>query len=696
MKFKYIKTAKLSAHCNVVGRILLACVLIFSGNVQALTREHPITIDDFFDIASMTDAVISPDGKQAVWVESRWDKALDRSQTDLWQINTNSRKTIKLTFSDDNESSPRFSPDGHYVYFLSKRGETSASAPYQGVTQVYRIPANGGQIAAITKETEGVNAFQLSEDGESLYFLTSKKVDDQDTWASLRASHNDANYAHGKRVTNPLYRLDLQHFTQKLLIDDNKVVWQFKVNNDESQIARIITQDNELIFLEGRSSIDVYSTKFATHKLLNDDLWRAKAPSPYGWLLGLSWHHDNQKLGFRIDFDGHPGKLFVANMQPKQPQITELKTQGRTTLFGDDLAWRPASNDICYRGANHAKVKLFCSEFSAGKQGKTRTVIDADVVISNYSFTGAGKQVAIIHNGLDHFDELFFADADNPRAKLKRLTHINPQVDNWQLPQISIVKWQGADGVSIEGILELPYDFKKGQGKLPLVVQLHGGPTAATPYALQHRSYGRSTFTAKGWALFSPNYRGSTGYGDKFLTDLVGHEHQVEVQDILLGVDKLVADGIADSDKLAVMGWSNGGYLTNALISTTTRFKAASSGAGVFDQRLEWMLEDTPGHVVNFMQGLPWEQPEAYTQASSLTHANKITTPTLIHIGEKDERVPLGHAQGLYRALNHYLNVPVELIIYPGEGHGLSQYKHRKIKMEWDQKWFEHYVLGKE
>lgn len=695
MEFIYIRLVKFGMLPNLTLLLLLAC-LGLSTHALAQVRNHDINIDDFFEIAAMTDAVISPDGKQAVWVESRWDKALDRSQTDLWQINTTSRMTVRLTFSNDNESNPSWSPDGRYIYFLSKRGNTTPETPYQGITQVYRIAASGGQVEPITKVPEGVNAFQLSQNGDSLYLLSTKEVYDEDTWASLRASHTSANYGHGKRQTNPLYRLDLTHFTQQLVIDDDKVVWQFKVSDDENHIARITTQDNELIFLEGRSSIEVYNVKQAKHTRLNDNQWRAQAPSAYGWLLGLSWHSDNQRLAFRIDFDGYPGKLFIANMQPKEPLITQLKAQGNTTLFGGDLNWRPDSNEICYRGAMSAKVKLLCTQVNGNQQGKSRTVIEGDLVISNYSFTRMGKQVAVVHNGLDHFDELFFADADSQRAALKRLTTINPQVDSWKLPQISIVKWQAADGTEVEGILELPFGYKKGQAKLPLVVQLHGGPTAATPYALQHRSYGRSTFSAKGWALFSPNYRGSIGYGDKFLTDLIGREHDIEVQDILTGVDQLVSDGIADGDRLAVMGWSNGGYLTNALISTTTRFKAASSGAGVFDQRLEWMLEDTPGHVINFMQGLPWEQAEAYTKASSLTHADKITTPTLIHIGENDERVPLGHAQGLYRTLNHYLKVPVELIIYPGEGHSLNKYQHRKTKMEWDQKWFEHYVLDQE
>lgn len=398
-------------------------------------------------------------------------------------------------------------------------------------------------------------------------------------------------------------------------------------------------------------------------------------------------------MAFRIDFDGHPGRLFVANIND-QSQI-ELKRPKQVTLTSNDIQWRPNSDEICYRAADMGRVNLFCSEVKNGLQGDTRSLIAGDNVIGSYSFGKDGRRVLFSHNGLDHFYDLFTASADRQQTNKIRLTSINPQVDTWLLPQISIVKWSAPDGTLLEGILELPPKYDKSQGPLPLVVQIHGGPTAATPYALQHRSYGRSTFAANGWALFSPNYRGSTGYGDKFLTDLVGHEHDIEVQDIMSGVDYLIEQGIVDGDKMAVMGWSNGGYLTNALITHSDRFKAASSGAGVFDQRLQWILEDTPGHVINFMQGLPWEQVEAYNKGSSLTQANKIKTPTLIHIGEGDERVPLGHAQGLYRTLYHYLNVPVELVVYPDEGHGLSQYDHRQTKMDWDQKWFEHYVLGK-
>ena len=674
---------------------LLAAALIGSSfSAIAADRTHDITIDDFFDIGNMGSVTLSPNGKKAVWLESRWDKELDKSQRDLWLLDTKTRQSKRMTFTNESESSPQWSPDGEYVYYLGKVAQEGAKAPYNGKTQVFRLSVNNGNSQPMTKEAEGVTGFELSHDGKSLYFLATKITTDDDQWAAMRTSHSAPKYGHGEQTTNPLYQLDLEHFKQKLVLDDDKVVWEFKVSQDDSKIARITTTDNELVFLEGWSDIEVYDTQTMQNNVIVDTQWRDNAPSPYGWLLGLAWQ-DNTELAFRVDFDGHPGKLFIADANATNKPSLEISRPGDVTLTASDLTWRPNSDELCYRGADHGRVKLFCTKIDDGEQGDTRTVIPGDMVIGSYSFSQNGKSVAFSHNGLDHFSDMFIADANSSRAKPKRLTNINPQVDSWKLPQVSIVKWTAPDGAIVEGILDLPADYKKEDGPLPLIVQIHGGPTAATPYALQHRSYGRSTFTANGWALLSPNYRGSTGYGDKFLTDLVGREHDIEVKDIMAGVDKLIANGIVDGDKMAVMGWSNGGYLTNALISTNNRFKAASSGAGVFDQRLQWILEDTPGHVVNFMEGLPWEKPEAYNHGSSLTYADKIKTPTLIHIGEGDQRVPLGHAQGLYRALHHYLNVPVELVVYPGEGHGLSKYQHRKAKMECDQKWFNHYVLGK-
>ena len=279
------------------------------------------------------------------------------------------------------------------------------------------------------------------------------------------------------------------------------------------------------------------------------------------------------------------------------------------------------------------------------------------------------------------------------KTKTERITNVNPQVENWKLPQISLIKWTGAQGDMVEGILELPPDYNR-ETKLPLIVQIHGGPTASEKYEFEFQIYGRTALAARGYALFSPNYRGSTGYGDKFITDVIGRENDIDVEDILKGVDDLIERGIADPQRLGVMGWSNGGFLTNCLIATN-RFKAASSGAGVVDQTIQWGEEDTPGHVINYMQGLPWENHQNYQNASPL-YAFKagIKTATLIHAGEKDARVPVTHSRVLHRALHYYIDAPCELVIYPGAKHSISTYRHRLAKMKWDHAWFDKFLLS--
>jgi dipeptidyl aminopeptidase/acylaminoacyl peptidase len=310
-----------------------------------------------------------------------------------------------------------------------------------------------------------------------------------------------------------------------------------------------------------------------------------------------------------------------------------------------------------------------------------------DIVVESLSVNRKGE-IALVMNDCYSLPDLFL------KGGTVRLTNLNPQVDTWKLPKISIVQWKSKDSTEVEGILELPPGYKKGD-KLPLIVEIHGGPTTATRFHLQYWPYGRTLLPAKGYALLSPNYRGSTGYGDKFLTDLIGHENDVEVQDILAGVDAMIEKGIADPDKLGVMGWSNGGYLTNCLITKTTRFKAASSGAGIVDTVMEWGANDEPAYAIAFKKGFPWSQPDIYRKTSPTYALDKIRTPTLIHVGGSDERCPPIHSRMLHRALKEYVKVPTELLVYPGEPHGLMKYSSRKAKMEWDLAWFERHLLGK-
>ena len=659
-------------------------------------RSHTINPNDFFSVSGISASQLSPSGTKVVWSEVRWEQQLGRTNRNLWIIDVKTRNKKRITASPESDNAPNWSPDEKFVYF-SRKVVKEKSDNQEKLKQVFRYSFDSGQVRQVTNAAKGVKQFQLSHDGMSLYYTTTKEHKDSGIWAGMREKHSSPDYGHGAQMVNPLLRLDLNQWRTSNIIDDNKVVWDFEVSNDGSKLARITTTDNELIHLEGWSDVEVYQIDQQINLVLEDRLWRSQAPSPYGWLEGVSWSDDSKALAFRVDFDGYPGELFIFEFS--KGKVTNSRKLDRIqdiTLTGSDIAWRPKSRTLCYRAADHARVQVICTDkLVKGRQGKTYRALGKELVAYNFSFDNKGKKIAFTHNGTDHFSDIFISKVNSSASRFTRLTDINPQTSHWQLPSVEIVKWKAKDGTEIEGILELPPGYKKSDGPLPTIIQIHGGPTSATPYALRFRHYGQTSFAAQGWAVMSPNYRGSTGYGDKFLTDLVGRENDIEVDDILAGVDFLVESGIADDEKMAVMGWSNGGYLTNALITKTNRFKAASSGAGNLDQKLQWIIEDTPGHVVNFMQGQPWEQLEGYNHSSPLSYMQNVTTPTLIHMGENDPRVPVAHARGLYRALKHYLNVPVELIVYPGEGHGLSQYQHREAKMDWDIKWFNYYVLGK-
>ena len=668
---------------------LLVTLLATTALADPPVRDHDIVPEDYFTIGVITDCAVSPDGRLVAYTESRWDKDLDGKNTDLWIVDQETKAAQRLTFDKANEGSPRWSPDGRYLYFTSSRKRAGEEAPpYDGKKQVWRISPDGSGLLAVTRVADGIGLFDLSKNGTTLYYTATDEVVDEE-WKDLREKYADLEYGHGVTDFSQVWKLDLDSWRAQKLVDEKRVIGAFAVSPDESRIAMITTPDEETITNEGWSRVDIYNAQTKEVSVVTEDGWRSGHPSPYGWIEGPRWSADGGALAFTVTFDGFPSKLYAAEWSGQTPSLHELTRPVGVEIVGGTAEWRGESRDLCVIGEDRARKRLYClSDVRGGQQGKGSSLTQGDVTVSSYSFSPSGDRLAVVTGGLDHAGDLFLVST---AGSYERLTTVNPQIDTWKLPQISIVQWKGADGDDVEGILELPFDHKPGK-PLPMVVEIHGGPTAATHYRFRLWIYGRALMAAKGYALLSVNYHGSTGYGDKFMTDLIGRENEIEVEDILTGVDAMIERGIADPDRLAVMGWSNGGYLTNCLITKTDRFKVASSGAGVLDMVIQWGTEDTPGHVVNFMKGLPWSNPETYKSASPIYDLHKVTTPTLIHVGQHDARVPPAHSRALYRALKHYLDVPTELIIYPGEGHGLTKYKHRMAKMEWDLAWFEKYL----
>jgi dipeptidyl aminopeptidase/acylaminoacyl peptidase len=673
-------------------RRLLSAVVCFLVAPWAIAdapkRTHDITVEDYFTLATLFDCAVAPDGNEIAYTDGRWQQSTDDRKSDLWVVSAAGRSR-RLTSDRANDRKPQWARDGRTIYFLGNRKrEAEKHPPYDGTTQVWKIGIDGGEPAPVTRVEGGIITYELPHDG-SLWYVT--QVDHvSDEWRDLRTRFKDIDYGHGTTKVSQVWRLDLNSWRAEKLIDDNKYIHDMAVSPDGKHVAMITTPDGRVVSFEGRSKVQVYHTDTRKTETVPDTIFRKEGPSPWGWLEHLAWSADGKKLAFSVIFDGYPAQVIVAEWTAEEVSVGKLALPSGLMVkgYGTPLGWRGKSH-LGFLAEEKGRVRLYTVSWDNGqKSGAPQELTPGDVVVQSFDFGSPGGPAAVIMDNPTAFEDVYRLEGE----KITRLTDVNPQVATWKLPKLSVVKWESADGEPVEGILELPPDAEEGK-KLPLVVAIHGGPTTADYYHQQFWIYGRVLLPAKGYAVLCPNYRGSTGYGEGFLKALIGRENDLDVQDILSGVDALVKRGIADPDRLGVMGWSNGGYLTNCVLTHTTRFKAASSGAGIVDTVMEWGANDEPAYAMVFKQGLPWRAAGSYQRSSPTYALDKIRTPTLIHVGGNDERCPPGHGRMLYRALKEYVKVPTELLVYPGEPHSLMKYKHRKAKMEWDLAWFDRYIL---
>lgn len=649
-------------------------------------RTHDITIDDYFSQSYITSQQISPDGKVIAFSLATWQKSTNDRRSDLWLVWVTENGTPRrLTFDRANDRNPQWFRG--QIYFLGNRKkEGEKAAPYDGSSQVWRVDERRGSPQPITRVPGGVQAFAIhpnSLNSATLFYVDSAKQV-SGPLADLKNQFADIDYGHGVVQASRIWQMDIVTFQTKKIIDTKRVISEMSLAPNGKRIAIVTTPDGTVVSAEGKSRVDVVDVATGNLTTIPDTVYRDDVPSPYGWIEHLAWSPDSNTLAFNIIFDAYPSEVVVANLKDNEVKLAKRPSDVSLRGYGCPIAFLDQKT-ISFLGDQKGRTRLY----TMGDNAKTLT--PGDVVVDDFSVSSNGKRIAMVMQNTKHTPDLYVMDVGKEPF---RVTNINPQVDTWKLPQISTVSWKAADGTTVEGILELPPDYKQGQ-KLPLVVVIHGGPTTCSQYKLMYWIYGRTLLAAKGYAVLAPNYRGSTGYGDKFLTDLVGRENDLDVGDILSGVDMLVKKGIADPARMAVSGWSNGGYLTNCIISRTNRFRAAISGAGIVDAVTEFGTSDEPAYTIVFKKGFPWTAAENYHRASSTYSLNKIRTPTLIHVGANDERCPPGHSRMLYRVLKQYNNVPTELLVYPGEGHGLMTYNHRRGKMVWDLAWLERYVLQK-
>ncbi|HXG63896.1 MAG TPA: S9 family peptidase, partial [Blastocatellia bacterium] len=351
--------------------------------------------------------------------------------------------------------------------------------------------------------------------------------------------------------------------------------------------------------------------------------------------------------------------------------------------------WSPDGRALYFTASVRTGSQLF-SVPAAG--GEAKQLSKNEGVMSPATFSRDGATVAFTRGSIQQPSDVYVAKGPNFHEGVK-LTEHNPQVRELALGAGEVIRWKSKDGMEIEGLVIYPVGYQQGK-RYPTVALIHGGPAGVWTNSFPG-SWGNfgHVWSGKGWAVFYPNVRGSSGYGEKFLLANVRDWGGGDYQDIQTGLDHLIAKGLSDPEKLAQSGWSYGGYMTAWTITQTTRFKAAMVGAGLTNMFSMYSTNDLQRTLEGYFGAEPWDDLEVYNRASAMTFIKKAKTPTLILHGAADLRVPVGQAQELYMGLRKN-DVTVELVIFPREPHGLQEPRHQLDKMRREYAWFSRHVLG--
>ena len=415
---------------------------------QDAVRDHDITIDDYPSVAMITGCVMSPSGEYVAYSDLRWKGISDRRDTDIWLVPATGGEARRLTFDTASDGSPQWSPDGQWIYFTSARGDDE-DPPYNGKTQVWKISIDGERLVPVTRYEQGIDGYELSHDGRTLYYLRHRDQDD-DIWKNLRAKHKGTvDFSHGTRRVSEIWKLNLQNWRTEKLVDEQRYILSLAVSPDEQYIAMHTTPDDELISNEGWSRVDVYESATGLVTTLPDSLYRADALSPYGWIEEIAWSSDSKALAFSVGWDGYPNELFVAEWTADGPTVTKLKRPTDGVSIGGGLQWRDGTRELCFLGDHHARQHVYgIPNIHNGSQGEMHVLTPGDIVVHAFSYPAVGDAPAIVVSSPTHAREVFLAYAP---GDYRRLTDMNPQMATWKMPRISVVSWKGANDDAVEG-----------------------------------------------------------------------------------------------------------------------------------------------------------------------------------------------------------------------------------------------------
>ncbi len=654
---------------------LSALATLAIGSSSDAARRVP-TVDDLLTIKSVGGTQISPDGKWIAYTVNYGDFKQDGFITQIWLVESDSRKTFQLTRGERSSTNPRWSPDGQWLAFLSNRLEDK--------NQIFVINPAGGEAQQLTKSETAIGNFAWSEDGKTIAYTATEPTpqilkDRKEYLGDYDVVRNGYSYVQ-------LWTLNVAEAMNAPIVGKQRTrkkdfsIDSFSWSPDGSSIVFSATLNPDLI--QGVTS-DIYLLK------LGDDAVKKIVAQP-GPDNGPRFSPDGKQIVFSSALGNT--MYFASNSRLAVVPIDGGTPRSITDAFDENpglIEWK--SDGVYFTGLQKTASHLFRVDPATGKI--TRISKPDELMAGSISLSRAGDRLAFVAGSPISTNEVFVSSVRtfSPR----KLTDMTEQARAFTLGTREVISWKSQDGTTIEGVLIKPADFDPSK-KYPLLCIIHGGPTGIdrplllTPDA---RYYPADIWAARGALILKVNYRGSAGYGEAFRKLNMRNLGVGDAWDVLSGVDYLISRGWVDRNKVACMGWSQGGYISAFLTTSTDRFAAISVGAGISNWSTYYYNTDITPFTINYLGNDPADDPAIYQKTSPMSYIKNARTPTLIQHGELDRRVPIANAYELRQGLEDR-GVKVEMVVYKGFGHGITKPKSMRAVMQHNLAWFNHYLWG--
>ena len=649
-------------------KLALLPVMLLLAVPAAAQERRAMTTDDGLDMIRVGGATISPDGSWLLFSKSELDWGENERKTTWWWVPTGGGEPYRF-IGEEGGSGFQFSPDGSMLSFTRSVDEKS---------QLFLMRTDGGEAQKLSKHKTSVGSYRWSQDGSKIFFVAAEPRSEEEEKA--RKDGDDAIFVDegpsGQRAGtwNNFWVIDVASKEEKRITEVDHRIGSFAVSPGADRIAFTSRSENRRN-QQNHSEIRLLDVESGEIRQLTEN----RAPESR-----LVWAPDGQSLAYTARTDGEwelmLDKIWIMDPESGDKRMVSGAFDGNISTF----VWTPDASAILFSGLQGTNNNLFRLDVGSGDVVKVTSALGS---LSPSSFSRDRTRMAYVFQDFDTPSDVWIGPTDGSSGV--RLTDANPWIEEKiVLGKGELIQWTSKDGTAIEGILMLP-SGDPGEA-LPLLLHIHGGPAGVFRNAFSTQNH---VWAGLGYAQLFPNVRGSSGYDDELLSGNARDIGGGDYEDLMTGVDEVVARGIADPDQLGLRGWSYGGILGGWTVTQTDRFKGASIGAMVSD----WTSEYGPGfnHDVRlwYIGGTPWENPGEWRERSALTHVANVTPPTLLLHGMNDRTDTEPQSMMFFQALKAQGKI-ARYIRFPREPHGFREPRHQRTRDVEEIRWIQKYVRG--